>query len=124
MSQWLNQNLEEQSMELNQHMSSQALVSPAQLQTLYRAGYASMIISGHDIPNTSTGNVYRPDLTRFALLWLAEVGTAPNRWNEKWVQKRLISEAKSLKEEGGQLAAGFGRRSTDIGSERMAILGM
>jgi len=101
MLQWLNQNLEQQSMELNQHMSNQALVSPAQLQTLYRASYASMIISinyfGHDIPNTSTGNAYRPDLTCFALLWLAEVGTAPDWWNEKWVQKRLISEAKNLK---------------------------
>jgi hypothetical protein len=101
--QWLDQNLEQQSMELNQCMSSQneskARATPAQLQTLYRASYASMIISinyfGQDI--SDTGNAHRPDLTCFALLWLAEVGTAPDWWDNQWVQKRLVSEANSLK---------------------------
>jgi len=95
--QWLNQNLEQQSIELNQCMS--ILASSAQLQTLYRASYTSMIVSinyfGHGV--SDTGNACRPDLTCFALLWLAEVGTAPDWWDEQWVHTRLISEANCLK---------------------------
>ena len=95
--QWLNHNLEQQSMELNQDMSSQALASPAQLQTLYRASYASMIISINYFGLDKLNTAYRPDLTCFALLWLAEVGTTPDWWNQNWVQKRLILEANNLK---------------------------
>ena len=98
--QWLNQNLEQQSMELNRCMSGALASSAAQLQTLYRASYASMIISinylGHDVSDTGK-NAHRPDLTCFALLWLAEGGTAPDWWNQQWVQTRLVSEANSLK---------------------------
>jgi hypothetical protein len=102
---WFDQNLEQQSMELNQRMSNRlegsirTLASPKELQTLYRASYTSMIISLNyfDHAQHNSGSARRPDLTCFALLWLAEGGDAPAWWREKWVETRLKEEAGSLK---------------------------
>jgi hypothetical protein len=103
--QWLDQNLEQQSIELNQHMSNRpegsmrTLASPEELQTLYRASYTSMIISLNyfDLAQHSSGSARRPDLTCFALLWLAEGGDAPAWWKEEWVETRLKEEANMLR---------------------------
>ena len=102
---WLDQNLEQQSIELNRRMSNRpegsigTLASREQLQTLYRASYTSMIISLNYFDQTqhNSGSVRRPDLTCFALLWLAEGGDAPAWWGEEWVQKRLKEEANVLR---------------------------
>lgn len=94
--------------------------SPAQLQTLYRASYTSMILSLNYFPsNPGYGDFARPDLICFALLWLAdgaveevEITTdsgqkkvhyytgkgaeEPTWWEQEWVGKRLELERQSL----------------------------
>ncbi|KAJ3506681.1 hypothetical protein NLJ89_g6740 [Agrocybe chaxingu] len=101
---WLDQNLEQQSMELNILMSNRMkgpgpAATPAELQALYRASYTSMIISLNyfDQIQPDVGSTRRPDLTCFALLWLAEAGDEPKWWKEKWVETRLKAESNGLK---------------------------
>lgn len=97
---WLEQGLEQQSIELNQQMS--AVATTFQSQTLYRASYASMILSINYL-NQDQYQLYRPDLTCFALLWLAENESSPDSeclpewWTEEWVEQRLKAEGSSLK---------------------------
>ncbi|GLB43206.1 hypothetical protein LshimejAT787_1301070 [Lyophyllum shimeji] len=89
---WLSLDLEHQSIKLNQVMSDRPLrvlrtpATSAQLQTLYRASYASMILSINyfDQDQHHVDDSRRPDLICFALLWLAEGGTAPAWWGDKW----------------------------------------
>jgi len=80
---WLDQGLEQQSIEVNQRMSNIASASPGQLQTLYRASYTSMIISINYL-NQEQDELCRPDLTCFGLLWFAEGGSTPVWWEEEW----------------------------------------
>jgi len=103
---WLSLTLEQQSMQLNRLMSNRpvgsigAPATPAQLQTLYRASYVSMILSINYFDKDQQDaqeNTRRPDLSCFALLWFAEGGTVPAWWREKWVKTRLNEESKSLK---------------------------
>ncbi|GAM90473.1 hypothetical protein ANO11243_085170 [Dothideomycetidae sp. 11243] len=123
---WLDGALEQQSMDVNLWMSSRSGTSPVkatsvQLNTLYRASYASLIISLNYMPPSgvitssrhSTKRVVRPDLTCFALLYLAENSVVynvqsdrwtegpgvsmPEWWNHIWVQSRLHDEHESLK---------------------------
>jgi len=119
---WFSLKLEQQSMEVNQLMSGRLSshdVIPAQLQTLYRASYTSMVLSLNYIPPDGfLGSVVRPDLICFALLWLAEasvkevqVGSGPDRktiyvagdgaeepewWRHPWVGERLRTEKNCL----------------------------
>ena len=127
---WLRNGLDQQSMEVNRRMSqrptpptcnSNLTATPAQLQTLYRAGYTSMIISlnyYHAPHNTITTRAMkkpspppvRPDLICFALLYLAEGAVTPTGdrfgpgsgapepkwWRQAWVEARLREEQCSL----------------------------
>lgn len=100
---WLQQSLEQQSIEVNHALSNPAAgsirASDAELQTLYRASYTSMILSinyfNQSRPDTGA-DARRPDLSCFALLWLAEGGSEPQWWKEPWVKERLTREANSL----------------------------
>lgn len=84
---WLRHNLDQQSMDVNKHMSGRPIphvprpkATREQLHTLYRASYTSMVISlnyfapGGTSSSTRTnmGLPVRPDLICFALLWLAD----------------------------------------------------
>jgi hypothetical protein len=101
---WLGQGLEQQSIAVNQHMSKMA--SDTQLQTLYRASYTSMILSINYF-DQDQDHVCRPDLTCFALLWLAEGGSTPEWWGEEWVETKLKAEASSLKGNWQKAASGL-----------------
>ncbi|KAI9762508.1 MAG: hypothetical protein M1835_008007 [Candelina submexicana] len=124
---WLRFNLEQQAMDVNRYMSrpQTASLSPHlkasnhQLETLYRASYVSMIISlnyfapgGSSSDNkTESGLPVRPDLTCFALLYLAEGADKssqngfvpgngaekPHWWDQPWVGSRLKAERSSLR---------------------------
>lgn len=105
------------------NFNSDLTATPLELQTLYRASYTSMIISlnyyaGPDgfmtkIRNSSNVPI-RPDLTCFALLYLAEGATEkidgmgatyrkgpgaiePRWWRQTWVGVRLAAEHEGLK---------------------------
>ena len=83
---WLNERFEQQAMDVIHYLSGRRhaildIRAPdAQLRTLYRASYTAMIISLNyllpsgraTINNNSARTAVRPDLTCFALLWLAE----------------------------------------------------
>jgi hypothetical protein len=103
---WLDQGLEQQSIEVNQCMSNIPSASPAQLQTLYRASYTSMIISINYL-NQEQDELCRPDLTCFGLLWFAEGGSTPVWWEEGWVKTRLKVEASSLNGKWQKAASGL-----------------
>ncbi len=103
---WLDQGLEQQSIEVNQRMSKIASASPAQLQTLYRVSYTSMVISINYF-DQEQDEVCRPDLTCFGLLWLAEGGSTPVWWQEEWVKTRLKAEASSLNGKWQRAASGL-----------------
>lgn len=109
---WLHYGLEQQSIELNRLMSKVA--SEAQLQTLYRASYTSMILSinyfNQDYHHNHHRPPCRPDLTCFALLWLAEVSGKPEMpewWEEEWVGERLTAEASGLRGKWQRAASGL-----------------
>ena len=109
---WLDQGLEQQSIELNQQMS--AVATTSQLQTLYRASYTSMILSINYLnQDQDQDHLYRPDLTCFALLWLAESDSSPDSqslpewWTEEWVERRLKAEGSSLKGNWYKASAGL-----------------
>ncbi|KAF8233844.1 hypothetical protein L208DRAFT_1395035 [Tricholoma matsutake] len=123
---WLSLGLDQQSLEVNMRMSGRhsrqhdTVATPAQLQTLYRASYTSMILSlNYFTSDPPDGNFVRPDLICFALLWLAEgaveeseVSTdsggkkkvystgkgaeQPEWWKQPWVGERLKLERQSL----------------------------
>ncbi|KJA21930.1 hypothetical protein HYPSUDRAFT_55236 [Hypholoma sublateritium FD-334 SS-4] len=109
---WLQQNLEQQSIEVNHALSYPAAgstrASDAQLQTLYRASYTSMILSinyfNQSRPDTGA-DARRPDLSCFALLWIARGGDEPQWWKEPWVKERLRREADSLEGDWKKAAA-------------------
>lgn len=135
---WLCYNLEQQSMDVNLYLSRPQTVSlnPAlrattnQLSTLYRASYVSRILSlNYYAPGggsasekdntTESGLPVRPDLTCFALLYLAEHAVIqdgvwykegpgaeePHWWRQNWVQARLKAESSSLRGNWKQPAA-------------------
>jgi hypothetical protein len=126
---WLLHKLDQQSTAVNKYMSGRPIspkprqkATPAQLHTLYRASYASMVISLNyfapggttETTRTDTGITVRPDLLCFALLWLADHAVeldpstgryrrgqrvpAPGWCGEDWVRDRLAVEYGSLKE--------------------------
>jgi hypothetical protein len=126
---WLRYKLDQQSMNVNKRMSDRPTpavrrpkATPAQLQTLYRASYTSMVLSLNyftpsgmtSITRTSSASPVRPDLICFALLWLADHVVwldptteryvrgpgvaAPEWWRENWVHERLGTEFAGLKE--------------------------
>lgn len=84
---WLRLKLDQQSMDVNKRMSchptpaeKRPKATPAQLQTLYRASYTSMVLSlNYFTPDETTSSTrtnmglpVRPDLICFSLLWLAD----------------------------------------------------
>jgi hypothetical protein len=122
---WLSYRLEQQSLEVNIQMSrpanyslSSAPATDAELQTLYRAQYVSMILSINYWPPAGTSRTsptqrqppYRPDLHCFALLYLAEGAieqvegiwqrgkgaVRPDWWGDEWVNSRMRLESSSL----------------------------
>ncbi|KAK4182368.1 hypothetical protein QBC35DRAFT_510099 [Podospora australis] len=126
---WLRQEMEQQDLNVNLWMSARRGMSSSkevggvshpkaedkQLDALYRASYASMIISINYLVLPKGGAApVRPDLTCFALLYLAESAVQldsstgkwvqgpgagkPAWWDHGWVKARLQSEQQSLKE--------------------------
>jgi hypothetical protein len=123
---WLDGRFEQQAMDVNRYLSgrNEAFAPKAtdrQLGTLYRASYTSMVISLNYFPpsgritinNVSAKTAVRPDLTCFALLYLAEHAVVrdptsgewvegpgvqmPEWWGHNWVRDRLQHEQESLK---------------------------
>ncbi len=124
---WLRFNLEQQAMDVNRYMSRPQTASLRpdlkatnhQLETLYRASYVSMVISlnyfapgGSSSDNKTESSLpIRPDLTCFALLYLAESAVRasetgfvqgegapkPHWWDQPWVGSRLKAERSSLR---------------------------
>ncbi|KAG6014614.1 hypothetical protein E4U54_005023 [Claviceps lovelessii] len=123
---WLNDRFEQQAMDVNHYLSGRndafkPAATNAELATLYRASYTSMIISlNYYLPlgrirhnPLSVKTAVRPDLTCFALLYLAEHAVSwdpdaeewvegagapmPAWWQHNWVRDRLQHEQESLK---------------------------
>ncbi|KAF2148507.1 hypothetical protein K461DRAFT_233067 [Myriangium duriaei CBS 260.36] len=123
---WLDGNMEQQSMDVNHWLTgrsgrSPARATPPQLYALYRASYVSMIISRNYMPPSgviteglyAARRIVRPDLTCFALLYLAEHAVVrdvttgqwiqgpgiarPEWWDNVWVESRLHQEHESMK---------------------------